>query len=263
MSHGFRNHERCACGSSLSQFGAASPKPFVLAGTRRVYERARPFGIQHIALDLTLDFDAKSIAAVAELEVTRVDGAATELSLDAVGFVIDHVAVAALPEGRRAAKAPNFVYDGETLLVPIAPGVSAATVRVTYSATPRRGLYFLAPDEHVKTARGRCGRSARTRTRARLPLPRQAARQADDRGARDGARRLVVLSNGELTSSAKETKKPPIPLEDERAAPELPRHDRRGRVRVARGRGGRRAAHVPRAEGARGRRRAPSRARPR
>jgi hypothetical protein len=188
-----------------------------------------------LALDLTLDFDAKSIAAVAELEVTRVDGAATELSLDAVGFVIDHVAVAALPEGRRAAKAPtfrktDFVYDGETLLVAIAEG-SAASVRVTYRATPRRGLYFLAPDEHVKTR------------------PRQVWTQCQDEDARHvfpchdkphvkqttearvtAPAGLVRALERRARGPAHKRPKSRLPLEDERAAPELPGHDRRGRA---------------------------------
>ena len=43
-----RHHARCACGSSLSSYEASSyeravPRPFALAGTKRVYERPRPF----------------------------------------------------------------------------------------------------------------------------------------------------------------------------------------------------------------------------
>ena len=42
------------------------------------------------------------------------------------------------------------VDDGETLRVTVHPGADGgAQIRVTYRAVPRRGLYFLAPDEHV------------------------------------------------------------------------------------------------------------------
>ena len=58
-----RHHARCACGSALSHYSAESlARPFALAGTKRVYERARPFLIQHIALDIALDVDAKAFS---------------------------------------------------------------------------------------------------------------------------------------------------------------------------------------------------------
>jgi aminopeptidase N len=143
-----RNHERCACASTLSQYGAraALAKPFALAGTKRVYERARPFTIQHIALDMDLLVEKKSIRATARLDLTRVDRTAREVALDAVGFELESVETGSEASG--FAKAPH-TYDGETLRVTIAEAVAETSVRVAYRVTPRRGMYFLAPDEHV------------------------------------------------------------------------------------------------------------------
>ena len=149
MSFQHRHHDRCACGSTLSEYRAAgSARPFTLAGTKRVYERSRPFTIRHIALDMEILVDRKSIAATARVDIARVDRSAKELSLDAIGFEIEAVEVGAEASGFEAAQ---HTYDGETLRVAIPESAAETSVRVRYRATPRRGMYFLAPDEHVRS----------------------------------------------------------------------------------------------------------------
>jgi aminopeptidase N len=135
-----RLHARCGCASIGSAEHASAGRPFVLPSSSRHFERDRPFAIDHLALDLTLDVAAHAIRATATLDVRRVDPAAERLALDAVGFEIQSVTLDARPA--------TFHYDGRSLLVPIDAGSSAARVGVTYTATPRRGLYFLEPDEH-------------------------------------------------------------------------------------------------------------------
>jgi aminopeptidase N len=145
-----RHHARCACGSALSSFtGSAAARPFALAGTKRVYERPRPFAIDHIALDLALEVERKAFSGTATLDVTRVDPGATEIALDAVGFDLASVEVADARAKKIAFAPAAHVYDGETLRVTLPKELAAARIRVTYSAVPRRGMYFLAPDEHV------------------------------------------------------------------------------------------------------------------
>src|SRR5687767_1340804 len=127
MSFEHRLHDRCACGSGLSQYeSGGAVRPFVLSGTRRVYERSRPFAIRHIALDLTLDDKRKSIAGVADLHIARVDPDAKELVLDAVGFEIDRVELRteakAAGSKKKAAggwQVAEHVYDGESLRVTV------------------------------------------------------------------------------------------------------------------------------------------------
>ncbi len=145
MSLEHRHHARCACGSALTSSRAA-PRPFTLAGTKRVYERPRPFTIQHIALDLALHIAEKALSGTAALDITRVDPEATEISLDAVGFTIE--AVELTPSGGKKAAAEH-VYDGTTLTVTVPASASVAQILVRYRAVPRAGIYFLAPDEHV------------------------------------------------------------------------------------------------------------------
>jgi aminopeptidase N len=135
-----RLHARCGCASVGSAAHTSAGRPFVLPSSTRHFERDRPFAIDHLALDLTLDVAAHGIRASAALDIRRVDPAAEQLALDAVGFEIQGVTVDAKPA--------TFQYDGRTLLVPIEAACTRARVGVTYSASPRRGLYFLEPDEH-------------------------------------------------------------------------------------------------------------------
>jgi aminopeptidase N len=135
MSH--RLHARCAC----SSLGA----PFALAGTTRQYERSRPFTLKHLFLDLTLDVPKKSVHGSATLDFERLASDAERLSLDAVAFEIEKVE---LVTGEQAAPA-EYDYDGDRLSVDVG-GKRRGKLKVTYRATPKRGLYFLAPDAQVK-----------------------------------------------------------------------------------------------------------------
>ena len=95
--------------------------------------------IEHLALDIVLDVAKKRIRATAVLDVRRVDPTATAIDLDAVGFDVAEVTV----DGSVAA----FRHDGRVLSVTTGER-DRGRIAVTYAATPRRGLYFLEPDEH-------------------------------------------------------------------------------------------------------------------
>jgi aminopeptidase N len=131
-----RLHSRC--GGSLEH--GSSARPFALPSSAHHFERDLPFNISHLALELALETEGKSIRATATLDASRVDPAADELALDAVGFDVTSLRL----DGRPA----SWRYDGQTLFVKWDRKNDKARVSVAYRATPRRGLYFLAPDEH-------------------------------------------------------------------------------------------------------------------
>jgi aminopeptidase N len=135
-----RVHERCGCASA----GAAGP--FVLAGVERQYERPRPFAIRHLFLDLSLDFDDKSVAGTATLEFERVAPDTGSLELDAVGFELEGVRV----DLGRGLEPAGYDYDGERIEVHGLERRTLGKVEISYRARPRRGLYFLEPDKKVK-----------------------------------------------------------------------------------------------------------------
>jgi aminopeptidase N len=142
-----RLHARCAghagCAHlSETQFehgGAA--RPFAFASSPRNFERPRPFAIEHIALDLVFDFPTRSVEGSASLRIRRIDPDAPAIELDAVGFTISSVTV-----DRKNAR---YAYDGARLVVELGPSIDRTTLVVSYRATPRKGIYFLEPDEHV------------------------------------------------------------------------------------------------------------------
>jgi aminopeptidase N len=136
-----RLHARCGCSSiGLAEHAASAGRPFAFPTSARHFERDRPFAITHLTLDITLDVPLKSIHAEAALDVRRVDLTAEELSLDAVGFDVHDVGV----DG----KTVPWRYDGQTIWIPIPPALQSTRVTVRYGATPRRGLYFIEPDDH-------------------------------------------------------------------------------------------------------------------
>jgi aminopeptidase N len=125
-----------------------TPMPFALAGTQRQYERPCPFRMLHLALSLALDPAQRSVSGTARLDFERVDPDASELRLDAVGFEIQSVL---LRHGRRRSESPaRYEYDGDAITVSVGRSVERGSLLVRYRATPRRGLYFLAPDEDVR-----------------------------------------------------------------------------------------------------------------
>ncbi|MEA2746657.1 MAG: aminopeptidase [Myxococcales bacterium] len=121
----------------------AQARPFAFASSPRHFERDRPFAIEHLALTLALDFPKRSIRGSAALTLRRIDPDATTVELDAVAFTIAGVTV--------DEKSAKYTYDGRLLVVDVPRALEHGTLVVRYEATPRRGLYFLEPDEHVPT----------------------------------------------------------------------------------------------------------------
>ena len=140
-----RLHARCGghIHEALFEEGGGSARPFAFGGSPRHFERDRPFSIEHVTLDLALLFDEKQIRGAATLTLSRVDPDATHVELDAIGFTISDVTV--------DEKSVEYMYDGRVLSVVMPRDLDRGNLRVAYSATPRKGLYFLAPDEHVTT----------------------------------------------------------------------------------------------------------------
>lgn len=105
------------------------------------YERDLPFLIRHVACDWDLEIEAASLSGHVDLEVERSAPGAEPLVLDAVAFELRAVEL----DGAALA----HVYDGRTLRISLPASFDRGVVRVVYRATPRRGMLFLAPDEHV------------------------------------------------------------------------------------------------------------------
>jgi aminopeptidase N len=117
-----------------------------LAGTERKYERSRPFAVTHLDLDLTVEVSGGRVQGSATLTFDRRSPTATELTLDAIGFELKKVRI---DVGKGPKDAPH-VYDGDRIVVTVPKSARSGKVEVTYAAAPKRGLYFLAPDDHVK-----------------------------------------------------------------------------------------------------------------
>jgi aminopeptidase N len=118
------------------------PHPFALETATLQYAPDRPVTAKHLAIDLALDFAKQSISGV----VTHTVEAVREVSaitFDAVELQISRVDV----DGKRVSfDAGSGQQLHVTLSKPLAAG-DTAKVRITYRATPRRGLYFVGPDE--------------------------------------------------------------------------------------------------------------------
>ncbi len=134
---------RCRDQAAVSAGSSAfAGRPFALPGTTRVYERDRPFTIEHIALDLVLDVPGRAVEGTARLRVRRVDARAKVLRLDAIAFDLKSVT---LDKGKA-----RFDYDDTALAIDVPDGATEFEVTVAYRVKPKRGLYFLEPDEHVR-----------------------------------------------------------------------------------------------------------------
>ncbi len=137
MSHQHRLHARCGCSTGIA--AQAAGRPFAFPQTSRKFERDRPFRVGHLALDLDLHVAERRVSGSATLSIVRVDPDAETLVLDAIAFDVRSI--------RLGNDAAVYTYDGQKLHISVPRAVLHADVTVSYAATPRRGLYFLEPDE--------------------------------------------------------------------------------------------------------------------
>jgi aminopeptidase N len=117
-------------------------REFAFPGTRARWAPDRVVDIQHLALEIDVDPANRSVAGTATLQVAVIAADTKAVELDAVELVIEAVTVNRLPARSR--------HDGRKLRIelpaPAAAG-SELVIAVTYRGAPRRGLYFIAPDE--------------------------------------------------------------------------------------------------------------------
>ncbi len=117
-------------------------REFAFPGTRPRYAPDRVVDIQHISLVLDVDPSKRTVAGTATLRTMVIAPNTKVVELDAVELTIDKVTANGKP-------AP-FRHDGKKLRVelasPLATGAEL-TLAVDYKGAPRRGLYFVGPDD--------------------------------------------------------------------------------------------------------------------
>ncbi len=111
----------------------------------RKYAPDREFDLLHLALDVTPDFKARSVAGQATIRFKPIARRLEQLKLDAVELAVETVTSSEKIAAYQATEKQIIV----TFEAPI-PVDKEATVTVKYSATPRKGLYFRTPEMGYK-----------------------------------------------------------------------------------------------------------------
>jgi aminopeptidase N len=113
-----------------------------LPGDRARWPRDRVVDVKHIRLDVALDVPARTIRGTATHTVQALNDGLKAIPFDAVEMRLGAVTV----NGVKA----KFGYDGSVIDVALAKPVDRGTelkIAIEYEASPRLGLYFIAPDQ--------------------------------------------------------------------------------------------------------------------
>src|SRR5437016_687481 len=139
-----RHERQMTCKRCLGDGGGL---PFALPGARPVYLPDRVCSVSHIRIEVALDFEKRAVAGTCTQTLVPINDGEARLRLDAVEMEIE--SVAASDSDGRALPAP-FSYDGRALAVDLGARRAGETLQlaVKYRCAPRRGLYFIHPDEH-------------------------------------------------------------------------------------------------------------------
>jgi aminopeptidase N len=133
------------CGGHFGVGGAAlgAQRPFALPGDKPHYARDRLVDVKHIKLELRIEPETKSIKGTVHTTFTPINDGVSHVEFDAVEMEIQDVRV----RGKDARA--RFSYDGGRLRIELGRrrAGESITTAVRYAATPRRGLYFVGPDE--------------------------------------------------------------------------------------------------------------------
>jgi aminopeptidase N len=123
---------------------ALAYRPFVLPGDKPHYAPDREYALQHIFLDIALDFETKTVSGTVSTTFTPVNDDLSEIHFDSRDTIVSKVTVAG------EAVALNFSHDKGKLKINLAKPRAAdvpLSVVIEFKSTPRKGLYFIAPDK--------------------------------------------------------------------------------------------------------------------
>jgi aminopeptidase N len=121
---------------------SSSLKPFVTPFSKPHFTPDRPVSLEHIALDITPDFDQQSISAKATLRLKALADRVESVTLDcdlkvrSVGIKGKGLLLFRVEDGKVTVDLPDEVPYGQ-----------AIELVVEYGGKPRKGLYFRKPDK--------------------------------------------------------------------------------------------------------------------
>jgi len=133
--------------------GKNDHKSFELPGARRHYNPHRPGRVEHICLELELDFIHQRYDGVCGIRLNPIRNGITTLVLDAVDLTITAVHILYHhqdnPEAESIPIHQPFDYDGSQLSIHLTQPTIAnhiINILITYGVEkPNRGLYFITP----------------------------------------------------------------------------------------------------------------------
>jgi aminopeptidase N len=133
-----RHHQ---CRRALVEAGGDA-LPFALPGARATFTPDRDVDVRHLRIEVALDFDAAAVDGACTLTLVALSDGRARVTLDAVEMNVHSVL---MQDGASI----EYRYDGQRLAFDLGERKEGEAVEVTvrYRCTPRRGLYFIRPDE--------------------------------------------------------------------------------------------------------------------
>jgi len=132
-----------SCGHRAFLPAQGGQRPFPLPGDKPHYPRDRVADVKHVRLEIAIDFPARRVAGTMYATLAPLHDGLRQVAFDAVDMTIGAVRL----EGVGPCECR---YEDGVLRVDLGEGRRAGedvTVAVEYEARPRRGLYFVGPDE--------------------------------------------------------------------------------------------------------------------
>ena len=123
---------------------AGGVRPFPLPGDKPHYAPNREYALQHLFLDITVQFDNKSVAGLVRTTLTPVNDGLDSITFDSEHTVVNKVWL----EGEN--KALLFRHEDAKLKIELGKPCKSneeLTIVIEYVAYPSCGLYFVAPSE--------------------------------------------------------------------------------------------------------------------
>ena len=139
----FEDMLELTCGRAFIGGWAQGRRAFALPGDESQWPRDRVCDLRHTRLELGLDVPNRSLRGVATHTLTPITDGLDHIELDAVELQIGSVGLA---DGTSL----EYGYEDSKLRIYLGSSHKIGDeiiVRIEYGCTPRRGLYFTAPDE--------------------------------------------------------------------------------------------------------------------